>query len=96
MKKTRTEEYVQTLYRQIDQVACDNCGTVIDSPTSTFPPGWFSLSTTDGERFRSWHFDHWDCLMGFVTAHEEPPSKLLEQLTASVEAERAKREGVTA
>ena len=95
---TRRTRYETTFVERrvtVQQLACDNCGTVTDIEPLTRPEGWCSMQRTiDGQQL-AWDFDSFECLLGFVVAAgEDGPGTLLAQLEASVEAVKAERAGV--
>lgn len=88
MRKQREETYTEERRRIIEQLSCNECGMTVDLESQTRrPEGWVTVYTQDGGFNRAWDFDDWECLMVWVNAHQSgPPSKLQEDLEASVAA----------
>jgi hypothetical protein len=94
MRNQRFETYTTEHRRTIDTYSCNNCGVTVDGEgVGSMPTGWHSLSFRDGDKYRSFHFDEYECLYGFVMAHEDAlPSKLQEDLENSIAILTAEKE----
>jgi len=87
MRSTRYVEETVMRTRTVQQLHCDNCGTVTDIEALDRPDQWTTIFRSVEGNKRSWDFCEWDCVVGFVNAQPEAgPGTLLADLQASVEA----------
>jgi len=92
MRQTRTEEYVQTHYRQIDQMVCEVDGTTEYVEAGKRPEGWVTIYQQFEGQNHTLDFCSWACLYGLVQDYgEEGLNSLLAKLERSVKAKRAEK-----
>ena len=85
MRTTRTEVYTMEHHRTVATLTCNACGTVADDQPMGRPEGWHSLFHQEEGRNTTFDFCEYECLYGFVMAHEDGlPTRLQMELEASV------------
>jgi hypothetical protein len=94
MKAVRYEDYTMPMRRTVETYSCNNCGVTVDADKpATIPDGWHQLSRREADTWRSFHFDEYECMFGFVMAHEDGlPTKLQEDLENSIAILTAEKE----
>jgi hypothetical protein len=70
----RYETYIEERQRTIEQLACDNCGTLVDTEPLKRPEGWTTILRQIDGKHASYDFHEWDCVIGWVNAQDDPGS----------------------